>query len=171
MTGKTHIAGGAAASAALILLDPQVCQNPVSGTLRIIATSALCLLGSVLPDIDLPTSLVGHSCKLLSVSINKLFGHRGFLHSLAFAALPLLLARFFAPHLMWAASALSIGILSHLALDLLNPAGEAILWPCVKRFHVAGIRMGSAFETAVRAMLIAGIFLFIGLGAVRSIPA
>lgn len=165
MTGKTHIIGGAAAAAVLLLRAQPVCSDPGSGILQILATPMLCLAGSLLPDLDLPTSLVGSSCRIVSKCINKLFGHRGFFHSLVFAALPLLTASLLCPQFTWAAIALSAGILSHITLDLLNSAGEALFWPSKKRVRIIGVKMGGLSETGIRALLVVGIFALAGVKA------
>lgn len=40
-----------------------------------------CVLGSLYPDIDLATSKLGHKVKPVAIAVNKLFGHRNFVHS------------------------------------------------------------------------------------------
>lgn len=126
--------------------------------------------GSLLPDLDCPGSLAGRfvpgsslgrvgrlaaglglaylgwlrqdpavlGCGVLAAAVGAL-EHRGFLHSLA----ALVLAS-------WAAAravpgygvALALGWGSHLALDLLTPAGVMLLWPWGRRCSIPAVRTG-----------------------------
>lgn len=163
MTGKTHLLGGAATAVGLAILRQPASGDLMRQALQVATSSILCLPGSILPDIDLPTSMVGSGSRLLSVPINKLFGHRGFFHSAAFAILPILVVYILAPDRLWAAIALSAGIVSHIILDSINTAGVALLWPWKKRIHVIGIPMGGMGEVAVKAMLFCGIVLLVSI--------
>ena len=110
MRGSTHVTAGLTAA----LLMPN---------LNIPAMAAL-TLGSILPDIDHRDSLVGRHVPILP----RLLKHRGVTHSLLFAVLCYGL---YPP--------LGVGVLLHLLLDLLNPAGVALLWPWKKTdFHTGG---------------------------------
>lgn len=153
MKGSTHLLGGAAAAFGLAAAAGTVAPLPDLSVPQVVASITLCMLGSLLPDIDLSTSTLGRRLKPVSVPLNKLFGHRGFCHSLLFLFAPLTLAWSLAPSFLWAAVALSVGIASHLILDVFNHAGEALLWPWDKRFHIIGIEMGSVGERILAVAL------------------
>jgi endonuclease YncB( thermonuclease family) len=87
---------------------------------------------SVLPDADYPKSWIGHQLGSISEDLNRLFGHRSFLHSLV--ALILFTATLGLP-LWWATdsflltTALFIGYGSHLLADTMTLGGVQLFWP------------------------------------------
>jgi len=98
------------------------------------------LLTSLLPDIDHPSSIIGQRFKWVSLLIAKLFGHRGFTHSLLAILSGIILIRtdifaywFFPPDVL---HAMIIGYFSHLLADMLTPAGIPLLWPFRWRFCI-----------------------------------
>lgn len=100
----------------------------------------LCLLGGLLPDIDIATSYFGRRFKI----IGWVFKHRGFFHT-AYAAI------FFAAPLALLdyayALAFLTGYMSHLLLDSLTPKGTKLLWPIANlKGH---IRTGSIYDYAI----------------------
>lgn len=94
-------------------------------------------IGGLLPDIDHPTSKVGLKVPPISKTINALFGHRGFTHTL----LALLLFTYFLifigclfpisirGYLMPLFMGMSIGYGSHLLLDMLTISGIPLFYP------------------------------------------
>lgn len=100
MRGYTHLAAGIAATALLPGLS--------------LATGAGVIVGSILPDVDKSTSMLGRRVPVLP----KLLKHRGVTHSLLFAALMVPLN-----------FGLSVGCVIHLLLDMLNPEGVPLFWP------------------------------------------
>jgi len=100
--------------------------------------------GAMLPDIDTPTSKISHQAS----AIPSLFlEHRGITHSLFFAAASTLISP-------W----LSLGILTHIALDILNAAGVRLFWPHKKRISLRRIRTGSLLD-----YVLCGLFLLLGI--------
>jgi inner membrane protein len=92
------------------------------------------MLGSLLPDIDHPQSYLGRRLWILSAPINKLFGHRGFTHSL----LSLFLLGT-ATAVWWANNplffgGLLLGYLSHLLGDMTTISGVPLLYPKKTRY-------------------------------------
>ncbi|WP_042346567.1 metal-dependent hydrolase [Bacillus massiliigorillae] len=76
MMYKTHIITGLAAGAG-------IAATQASGSFAFTVTYAAGItLGSLLPDLDQPKSFVGQRSLGLAKIISKLFGHRGFTHSL-----------------------------------------------------------------------------------------
>ncbi|WP_158782904.1 metal-dependent hydrolase [Pantoea sp. BAV 3049] len=98
------------------------------------------LLTCLLPDIDHPKSTLGQRLKWLSQPIARAFGHRGFTHSLLAVIGGVVLFQLKIPS-EWVIPAdafqgLVLGYLSHIAADMLTPAGVPLLWPCRWRFRL-----------------------------------
>ncbi len=92
----------------------------------------LVVLGSLLPDVDTSTSFIGRSVLPLSKRLETRFGHRQEVHSIFALAVVAGLSwpLRFIPDVgldLWLA--LLVGWMSHLILDLFNPAGIAFLLP------------------------------------------
>lgn len=105
------------------------------------------LLTSLLPDIDHPQSLLGQRLRWLSLPIARVFGHRGFTHSLLaiFGAVGLFCLKLAPDGLFIPLDALHgmiIGYLSHIVADMLTPAGVPLLWPCRWRFRLPILNSG-----------------------------
>lgn len=102
------------------------------------------LLTCLLPDIDHPKSVLGQRLTWLSAPIARLCGHRGFTHSLLAIVAGILLFTLRLPPQsiipLDAFHAMIIGYLSHIAADMLTPAGVPLLWPCRWRFRVPILR-------------------------------
>ncbi len=97
------------------------------------------LLTCLLPDIDHPHSFLGQRLKWLSLPIARMFGHRGFTHSLlAIMGGIMLFTLQVTPGLipLDAFHGMIIGYLSHIIADMLTPAGVPLLWPCRWRFRL-----------------------------------
>lgn len=83
--------------------------------------SCVCVaLGSVLPDIDHPGSMVGKNVPLLP----RLLRHRGVTHSLLFCVLASLVNG-------W----LGVGCLVHIVMDMMTRQGVELFWPMKKKFR------------------------------------
>ncbi|AFI90224.1 metal-dependent hydrolase [Pectobacterium parmentieri] len=98
------------------------------------------LLTALLPDIDHPKSVLGQRLKWLSTPIARLFGHRGFTHSLLAIATGIFFIQTRLPP-SWpiptdAYHAMIVGYLSHILADMLTPSGVPLLWPCRWRFRL-----------------------------------
>lgn len=94
----------------------------------------------LLPDIDHPQSLLGQRLRWLSLPITRIFGHRGFTHSLL-AIITLIILFVFEPLLnavipLDVMHGMIIGYLSHIIADMLTPAGVPLFWPCNWRFRL-----------------------------------
>jgi inner membrane protein len=150
MTAPTHITFGALC----YFVTAAVMQWPV--TTGAVATAAL---GSLLPDIDLPTSAVGRPLFPISRALNEQIGHRTLTHSiigillLVMILLPLFLL---APLIFWA---LVVGYFSHLLIDTENKAGIELLYPAKLRAWFFRderyrITVGSREETILLAVLV-----------------
>ena len=158
MLAHTHIALSIAAAVGVVKLTGTAPPNP--------AEVAALIAGSLLPDIDSATSAAAHPGRLLSrflprtmrdvidgvaqliaLILNRIFGHRGFLHwpilALLVIAAGLWLGKLW---LCW----LGFGYLLHILGDMFTPQGAPILAPIIRRRLSAGsLRTGSAAETLV----------------------
>ena len=150
MTASTHITFGVLS----YFVTAAAMQWPV--TTGEVATAAF---GSLLPDIDLPTSAVGRPLYPLARVINEQLGHRTLTHSIVgiFLLVLILLPLFLLlPLIFWA---LLIGYFSHLLLDTENKAGIELLYPAKLRAWFFRderyrITVGSREETILFAVLL-----------------
>lgn len=167
MNGKVHATAGIIFGAASILLlkDMQniellniahegamnniLIENYSTGDIVECATIiASSWLGSLLPDIDHPTSTMSKKFSILSIPYRILqfifgkikytkdfVGHRGITHSLLFLIIPIVVMMIgqLNPWIETALFGLTVGIFSHLFMDMLNPMGVPLLLPFVKK--------------------------------------
>ncbi|MFP3019460.1 MAG: metal-dependent hydrolase [Arsenophonus sp.] len=90
------------------------------------------LFGSILPDIDHPSSHLGRLFRFISIPICRLYGHRGFTHSfLAWFLIMLLSTQLLNSYFVSDAllQAFLLGYFSHLIGDMLTKKGIPFLWP------------------------------------------
>lgn len=171
MNGTCHLTFGTTvgAMAALNLYNisqsfPNIPFSSEMGTLIVLGS----VIGSVLPDIDNPTSYVGKLCSPVSRlfgKIHKIQGkeewqHRGIMHDGAIYLAGLVLSYLYFTPLI----GLFLGGLTHLLLDMFNPAGIPFLFG-VKHFHLGKIRSnekGAVIFTGICTLvvLVTGIILF-----------
>ena len=113
-------------------------------------------LGGIAPDIDIGGSHISHKAPILSFLSEKIFGHRGFLHTPAFLlvlAIPVI--RLGYP----GGFALLAGYASHLILDLLTPKGIMLLYPVNRHYyHLFGFK--SRFRDFLAILAVSAIFVF-----------
>lgn len=119
----------------------------VGDSLEAFAVVCASWFGSLLPDIDHPTSTMSKKYWFLSIPYRILqfifgkfkatkdfVGHRGITHSLLFMSIPII-AMFFVTNL-WVQTVLiglTVGIFSHLFMDMLNPTGVPLFMPFAKK--------------------------------------
>lgn len=125
MNGYTHIASGLAFSYLTGASGPE---------------TIVCVLGTIMPDIDSSSSILG---RFIPKPIHKLmfkkgYNHRGFLHTMI---MPILLA--FTPYRY-----LLYGYLLHLLYDSFNYSGIRIL-PKTKRISFGNVKEGSFTEKLI----------------------
>ncbi len=138
MTSSSHLAS----SALIYLIGCSVVESPptIQG---VVVTAA----GSLLPDIDLPTSAIGRPFFPIASWINRKIGHRTLTHSL----LGVLLFGSLAFVFVWALSAwlegsagsyarfLTLGFASHILVDTVNKTGVDLFWPA----RIRGVFFGN----------------------------
>lgn len=129
------------------------------------------VIGGLLPDIDHPTSKVGRKVPLISKTINALFGHRGFTHTLVAGLLftyflflcstilPDMIQAFFLPFGL----GLAVGYFSHLLLDMLTVSGIPLFYPIFRKdIRIAKLHSGrDDFMVMVFTVVITGAYLYI----------
>jgi inner membrane protein len=127
------------------------------------AALGLAVAGSLSPDIDHPKSWVGRRVKFISVPISKIFGHRGITHSIVAVAVCIACLRWDGQQ--WHHTLpFVIGYASHLAADLITPAGLCLAWPLRRTFAFPLVKTGSFAEQAL-VTLVAGWLFARSMGA------
>ncbi|MGE7674853.1 metal-dependent hydrolase [Lysinibacillus sp. NPDC094403] len=118
MQGNTHIIGGITASLAFAQISN---DNP----LVLVGAG---VIGALLPDICHGGSKIGRKFPIISKTVNSLFGHRSFTHSLLFLFLVGMLLHTFIPY-----ESITLGILlgmaSHVVLDMGTKKGVKLFFP------------------------------------------
>lgn len=108
-------------------------------------------IGGLLPDTDLPTSKLGRKIYPISWLINKMFGHRGFTHSILCAILVSVM--FYLPVIYYPdilgityrqiVIGISAGYISHLLLDMSTTSGVPLLHPFTKKsYRISKLKTG-----------------------------
>ncbi|MDA8049125.1 MAG: metal-dependent hydrolase [Rhodospirillales bacterium] len=138
----SHLAIGAAA---WMLAAPHLGLAPLDPPALTLACA-----GAILPDIDHPRSWLGHRLRPLARPIAATIGHRGLTHSIFALVAALLLLRWQGVSRALLAP-LAVGYLSHLAADLITPAGLPLAWPFRRRFALPLCRTGSPAEFLIAA--------------------
>ena len=119
----------------------------------------LAAAASLLPDVDLPPAKIGRLFWLLSVPLERRFGHRTITHSavgllaVALLALPLW---FLNPLFFWAVLG---GYWSHLWIDMVNVRGVDLFWPAPVRLVTPDnrnwrLQVGSKAEMVLLSVLL-----------------
>ncbi|MFB4164232.1 metal-dependent hydrolase [Alteribacillus sp. JSM 102045] len=160
MNAGTHTIGAAAAgTACYAFYSMPFTLDSIHGAVFIASTVA----GGLIPDICQPFSWIGRRLNLISKTVNKIFGHRTFTHSLLFLVFLFLAAG--AIQQDWGLSfqyGITIGAASHLLLDMLTPRGVALLYPV--KFNIRApltTKTGSVMgEGAIAFLLMAWIVYF-----------
>lgn len=117
----------------------------------------LCILFSLLPDIDVETSLIGQAFPFIARFLETHFGHRTITHSflaLALVASPVWIAD-------WGAWSLAAGAYaSHLLIDMIvGRTGIYLLWPFNTPFAIIQSKPGGPVEKALLVILLAALAL------------
>lgn len=157
MLGREHAAFGLVTSAAVgaAFLAPEFALQAIAGG----------VVGSLLPDIDLPNSMAGKIVYPVAWVINKLFGHRTITHD-PVLWIPIGLLLIWKFHYAWVLG-LVVGYWGHLLLDSFTAGGIPILWifrKYKKGFHMLPYKWKiHANSFAAKALTV---FLSIAVGLV-----
>lgn len=116
-------------------------------------------LGSSFPDIDMKSSYVSKRYPLLSKYFGKNCRHRGFTHSLIFllilgiGCLSLIYISQFNIVVHSIAFGFYVGYGSHIILDLFNPQGVELFYPCKINLKILNIKTNSTSERFFNGIL------------------
>lgn len=128
------------------------------------------IVGSLIPDIDEPKSIVGKKVRMLSKGVKTIFGHRGIIHTPVFLAIIFFLmfackeviAPVYLPYadlFIWSFTA---GYISHLLLDMFTPQGIMILYPLSSfRFSLMSLK-GKHRDLIASSLCILVLILYLG---------
>lgn len=167
MNGICHKIGGTVSGViTTYLICPEI-------TLPVIATSVVASqLGSLIPDIDEPNSILGKKVKLLSKGLKTIFGHRGIIHTPIFLVLLSFIIFYFGrkyvppdyeSYFYLAFINFNVGYVSHLFLDMLTPAGIMLFYPFSKnKFKLMSLK-GQYRDLSVSAILITILLIFLAV--------
>ena len=162
MTGKQHLSLGTYIGiSGGILLGAGVANG--------IGFSIGSMLGSLIPDIDSPSSMLSKRVPFIPKIINKLFGHRGITHA---PLLYLLLG--FALYvkkpdglLFYFLLGLLIGCAAHLVQDMLTKGGIPLFYPFHReKINFGFLKSGSKADPYITVVL--AILWIIGFWFIRS---
>lgn len=150
MKGSSHMVGGLITG---VFLASVIKCSPIQNGEIV----ALTTIAARLPDVDLPTSSMGRKTWLISNPINKLFGHRGFIHSPLFVfALGYLLKTLNCPNLIL--YSFIFGCTNHLFLDYFTQGGIPLFYPLSKkRYRLSKKKSGGKFEK-IRCLILTTIY-------------
>ncbi|HOI18368.1 MAG TPA: metal-dependent hydrolase [Candidatus Woesearchaeota archaeon] len=89
------------------------------------------IIGSIFPDIDIANSYINKKLKIPIILTKINFRHRGLFHSLMIPLILSLLSLIFQkqPFISLVLISFSFGMISHIILDSLTPAGVSLFWP------------------------------------------
>ncbi|WP_227936325.1 metal-dependent hydrolase [Alkalihalobacillus deserti] len=160
MKGTTHILGGIAAA----VIWQKYFNIPIQDPIYFYSAA---IVGSIIPDICHPKSIIGRRVPILSRAFSKIFGHRSLSHSLLFMVLLYLL---FQQLTFYGATSIEIGLLvgvgSHILLDAMTVQGVKFLYPINMKIRLPlYVRTGSLIGETLVAMslltlMVLSLFLF-----------
>ena len=182
MTGKTHIAVGAAAALAVAKYVPAALTAGVpaiagdASTLAclaagaagglLVAVIAATFAADALLGLDLGTQTVafartagvyqvaGAAVVVAVLACGRASGHRGFSHSLVAAALFFAGVYLAVPEI---ALALTVGYCSHLVIDLFNKMPERLFWPVARGQSFGLCKSGGVVDGALLVLAVVAV--------------
>lgn len=164
---KTHRIGGVCTGIAIVSTFA-ISANPSE---KIVFSCILILgsyIGSLIPDLDHPKSLLGRKFKVLSKGINKTFGHRGVTHtpifliiySILIMRLPNIFQGYIKTLVQYFSFGTIIGYFSHLILDFITVGGIPLFYPISKKnFRIAKFRSSSHKNIVIALCIVITLFI------------
>jgi inner membrane protein len=157
MLGKTHIVNSAAIS-----MIPMIIEHPISYSNSYPIYIFLIILGSIIPDIDEPSSIIGRRVLKTSTLINTIFGHRTITHNLTLVSLIAMYIYYININNSGYIFAFLFGIALHILQDSMTYQGvrngifpfqrlgyHFVLLPRIYRFAVGGLSEKVIFYTSL----------------------
>ena len=128
MNGKLHLSLGTfvgIAGAILIENDLNMAVPFAIGT----------MIGSLFPDIDQPSSTISKPIPIIPKLLNKVFGHRGFIHSPLFVFLLYILLSRYDSNIMIHKLVIgfTLGMIIHLVQDFFTKGGIPLFFPFTRQ--------------------------------------
>lgn len=173
MMGRTHIIIGVSYGVALI---PTATQNGLTpGQLGFLMCGLV--VGSLLPDIDHPHSLISQQLPLVGKVISKLTRHRGLFHSVLGVVIMFAWTRWLSIFIADGLSSviqqadlatrnistgLMLGYILHIFADLLTVSGVRLLYPLKFTVRIPLFKTGGFWEwlLGVMLMVVSGLNIF-----------
>ena len=153
MTGKTHVTFALAMGTATALaLGKHMELSGEEYVIGIIVTG----IGGLFPDIDKPNTMLGTIIRPISTIINKIIGHRTYIHDpLMYATLTTILMIYAPETCSFNFWMFIYGIGLHLLLDACTTGGIPILYAInrKRRFRILKIKTGTAWEYITATVL------------------
>lgn len=154
MLGKTHIINSLAITA-----GPLVFIDDLSLSINYIVFMMFVALGSILPDIDEPNSIIGSKFSIFSTAIKIFLGHRTITHNLLLFSITLFLLFVYLKE-SWFLIAINVGILLHILQDSITYQGiKNGIFP-LQRFNYNFVLAPRFFRFAVGSVTEKIILLF-----------
>lgn len=128
----------------------------VSSFWDILDFSAFCIfivVGAIIPDIDKKNSYIGKRLPCVSRFVSRRFGHRTFTHSIIFVFIVYTTLNYLSIDNS-ITFGITIGISSHILLDMFNFQGVSLLYPLNTKHKIGQIKTNSGFEKTFRIVLI-----------------
>lgn len=153
MNWKLHLTLGTVSGIAggLCLLS-----NPISAA----GYTVTCTISSLFCDLDTPMSKMGRTVPMISRACNKIFGHRGLLHTPCFLLLSCYcyyMNKVGTPmdYTFWIMYGFIVGALCHITQDLFTKGGIMLLYPFSrKRFHLTNFKSKSKIHNYITVPLV-----------------
>lgn len=161
MLYKTHIAGGLALGYIAFNNINMLDVNIMESKSLLIVTSGL-TLGSLFPDIDHKNSYLSRKIRPISFVTSKIFKHREFTHSIVGTISVAFLLNVILEKVGVEAitadiflKAFTIGVVSHILLDMMTISGVVLLYPFYKkRIRIGKLRTGKYIKFGFKEILI-----------------
>lgn len=136
---KTHIVGGLALGF-LTFNNIDILGVDINVSTNLAIASGGLILGSLFPDIDKHNSYLSKRVKPLSIITSKVLKHREFTHSISGTIILSLIMNIILKRLNLNINTINIlslsftiGIISHILLDMFTPAGVVLFYPIYKK--------------------------------------
>lgn len=171
MLYKTHVLGGLALGYLVFTKTNFLVGDIMESKTLLIASGGL-VVGALLPDIDHGNSYISKKLKPISKFTSKYFRHREFTHSILGAGLMTVFLDFILKKIGFQDTyrtvfiqSILLGIISHIFLDMLTPAGVVLFYPLSKkRIKLLHFRKKSKKKFKMLERIFLTIFILIIIG-------
>ena len=149
MTAPNHVVGGFVFTGVIgSFFDWNIVSSPI--------TICICVIVSLLPDIDFPKSPLGYALPFISKPLNRHYGHRTITHTIFALAIVTIL---FTP--LGFGGIAFLAYFSHLFFDMLTLQGVPLMYPFQKNAYVFPARSELRFRTGDKKAEFVYLLLFL----------